>query len=1009
MNKLPPIVKRQIPDPLLNAGWKIFNRGQYKFIDFIRNAYTARFSDKRGTYWTILKKINGHNSFQTLCSCNTYMMNMNCPHVAALFFIIYAKSENSLHVENTLYKKYEQSIWVNIAKLCYDHWQEDKLNIESRALKNGDSSPKIIMTGVDDDGNKIFEFILPEPYFERLMLKFRWQFFENIGEEKFPWSNYGDDFEYLAPDKTELEIRMNMSGYKSWQQKFEESYWFDFSKAWFLGYEHQGYSVDYSLKTKTLKIFSGENNFAFFISKNQIPSILSKLAQNEAIRDTLNIHQDKVELNYSLKISDNHDLAITPVFIVPNEDNPLYCSEEADLSPEIFGKYLYLKNRGFYQFERKIKYYDASIFKLEQVTIPNDEIPKLILDYKKYIDKDEFFYISPSLKNRDIAETIKNVELSVNNIEDDWLYLSVNYRIAKETLSLYDIYQAMRAGKRYLIGKKSWIDLHSSGFNWLQSMIKDGGAFFELGDGKSISLKLNKMNFLKIHAHFPQKGGLKTVSGLEEKVDRLKNLKSSVKCPSLNNRKYDLREYQKNGYEWLWFLYENSLSGLLCDDMGLGKTYQSLALIDGITMFINKSVNFLVVCPTSVLPHWYEKLKQLKKKVHIHLHYGSNRDLGNIKKEKYSVILTSYGILRNDFNILSELDFELAIFDEIQTAKNKASLTNAALNQLRAKVKIGLTGTPIENSLTELKALMDITLPDYLGSDNNFRMNYINHIERNRNKEKLEELHRIIKPFVLRRTKAQVLQELPPKTEEVRKCELSPYQIKMYQDVINTRAQVLIAELLNKRGNIPYIHIFSVLSYLKQICNHPSQLEKNCTDYTKYKSGKWDLFCELLEESLGSGFKVVVFSQYLNMLGLIEAYLKDNDIQFATIKGSTRNRKEMIDQFNTNPDCRVFTGSLKASGYGIDLIGGSVVIHYDRWWNAAREDQATDRVHRIGQTRGVQVFKLVAEGTLEEKIDRLITKKKKLMDELIREDDANMVKSFTRDEMIDLLSFEAVD
>jgi SNF2 family DNA or RNA helicase len=216
---------------------------------------------------------------------------------------------------------------------------------------------------------------------------------------------------------------------------------------------------------------------------------------------------------------------------------------------------------------------------------------------------------------------------------------------------------------------------------------------------------------------------------------------------------------------------------------------------------------------------------------------------------------------------------------------------------------------------------------------------------------------------------------------------------------------MLLAQLYNKSGNVPYIHIFAVLSYLKQICNHPAQLEDRCIDYNKYQSGKWDLFCELLDESLNSGFKVVVFSQYLNMLALIESYLKDNQVEFATIKGSTRNRREMIERFNTDPDCKVFTGSLRASGFGIDLIGGSVVIHYDRWWNAAREDQATDRVHRIGQTRGVQVFKLVTEGTLEEKIDRLIKRKKQLMDDLVKEDDAKILKSFTRDELIDLLTF----
>jgi len=1006
MNSLPTRVTRQIPAAFLNAGRKIYSEGNYDYLDFIRNAYTCHFADKRGSYWTSVRKITEGNTFITNCTCQSFLINLNCPHVAALFFIIYGSGEHASDVEKTLYKNFEGSIWLNIARLCYEHWQEDKLTIACETKPNQGTNHDIILSGAEPGGQPIFSFKVTASYRERLLLKYRYQFFDSIGDDVFPWGEVQDDLEFVSADKSELEIRMNMSGYKSWQQKFEESYWYDFAKAWYLSFERQGYSVVYSEQELLLKIFSGDDDFMFLIPHRQIPSIISKLAQNEAIRDTLNISHETLLLNYSLEINDEHDLVITPVFIFPNATSPLFCRAGDDVKPVLFGKYVYLPNRGFYPHERAIKYFDAKLFSLDEVRVPNDSIPNLINDYKKYFDKDEFYYVSPSLKNKDVDLAIKNIEIVVDHIQDDWLYLSLNYRLAHESVSLYDIYQALRTKKRFIIGKNSWIDLQSSGIEWINTMIDHGGAFFELSDNNSVRLRLNKMNFLKLRSKLPAKSRLSTLAEYTEQIDRLKNLKSSVNCPSVANRKYDLREYQKNGYEWLWFLYENGLSGLLCDDMGLGKTYQSLALIDGVTMIVKKTTNFLVVCPTSVLPHWHDKLFQLKKKVHVHLYYGGDRELDNIDAEKYSVILTSYGILRNDFTILSKLPFEVAIFDEIQTAKNKASLTNAAINQLQARVKIGLTGTPIENSLNELKALMDIILPSYLGSDAGFRSHYVVPIERNQDKERLEELQRIIQPFVLRRTKVQVLQELPPKTEEVRKCQLSAHQVKLYHDVINSRAQSLIAQLLNNQINVPYIHIFSVLSSLKQICNHPSQLEDGCIDYTKYQSGKWDLFCELLDESLGSGFKVVVFSQYLNMLGLIEAYLKDNQIQFATIKGSTRNRKEMIDEFNNNPKCQVFTGSLKAAGYGINLIGGSVVIHYDRWWNAAREDQATDRVHRIGQTRGVQVFKLVTEGTLEEKIERLISRKKTLMDELIREDDADMVKSFTREEMVDLLSFD---
>ncbi len=1004
MNKLPTIVKKQFPNEFLSAGWKIFKEKNYQHFDLIRNSYTVQFNDKRGLYWAILRKKPDVYSFQTSCSCNTYLRHMSCPHLAALFFIIYSKNQDSPNIEDTLSKYYDQSIWNNLAKLCYEHWGEDRLNIEV-SIKNSTSIPEIKISGRDNSNEEIFEFILPKQYAGRLIQKYRWQIFADFGNDDFPFNIEDQTLEYLSPEKSDLEIRMNVAGYKSWLQKFEESYWFDFSKAWFFGFDDIGYSVAYSEKIQRLKIFSADDRFTFYIQKPQIANILNKLAQNHAIRDTLNISHKVAILNYSLTVTSDHDLKVTPVLILPDEEKPCFLNKDSDVKLTIFGKYVYISDKGFFPFERQIKYYDSSIFGLEEVSIPNDEIPRIIREYKRFIDVGEFYHVSASLKNRDFVKNIKSIELFVDSIQDDWLYLSVKYRIGNDILSLYEIYQTLRSGKRYLIGKNHWIDLFSSDFVWLQKLIESQAIEFDKFGDRQACLKINKTNFIKINAHLPHKGKVTTHKSLTSKLEQFINFKPITEAPTLNGRKYRLREYQKNGYEWFWFLYENNLSGLLCDDMGLGKTYQSLALIDGVTLSQDRPLKFLIVSPTSVLPHWHEKLTQLKKKVKIHLYYGSERNLKNIKKEKYSVVLTSYGILRNDLDILAEVPFELAIFDEIQTAKNKASLTNAALNQLKSKVRIGLTGTPIENNLNELKALFDIISPDYLDSDHKFRKNYINPIERVGNKAKLEELQKIIRPFMLRRTKNQVLQELPPKIEEIRKCELSSEQVKLYQDVINTRAQTLIAQLYRKTENIPYIHIFAVLNYLKQICNHPSQMEEGCRDYNKYQSGKWDLFCELLEESLNSGFKVVVFSQYLNMLALIEAYLIDNNIEFATIKGSTRNRKEMIARFNTNPKCRVFTGSLRASGFGIDLIGGSVVIHYDRWWNAAREDQATDRVHRIGQTRGVQVFKLVTEGTLEEKIDRLIRKKKKLMDDLVKEDDANIIKSFSREDLIELLTF----
>jgi SNF2 family DNA or RNA helicase len=223
--------------------------------------------------------------------------------------------------------------------------------------------------------------------------------------------------------------------------------------------------------------------------------------------------------------------------------------------------------------------------------------------------------------------------------------------------------------------------------------------------------------------------------------------------------------------------------------------------------------------------------------------------------------------------------------------------------------------------------------------------------------------------------------------------------------VVENQGRTLVQILKDPDQNVPYMHVFAVLNYLKQICNHPSLFEGEFKDYGKYSSGKWDLFVELLGESLGSGQKVVVFSQYLKMLELIESYLKDKGIEFATIRGHIRNRAEAFRRFNHDPNCMVFSASLRAAGLGIDLAGGSVVIHYDRWWNTALEDQATDRVLRIGQRLCAQVFKLVTRNTLEEKIDMIIARKLRLMDSVVKQDNMTPLKHFSREDLNELMSF----
>lgn len=464
--------------------------------------------------------------------------------------------------------------------------------------------------------------------------------------------------------------------------------------------------------------------------------------------------------------------------------------------------------------------------------------------------------------------------------------------------------------------------------------------------------------------------------------------------PALPHFKASLRPYQLKGLEWLWGLYQKGLSALLCDDMGLGKTYQAIAFLAA----VGKG-RFLILAPTSVIYHWLDKLKTCLPDKRISLYHGLDRNFD----EKADVIITSYGVARSDRERLKRCSFEVIIFDEVQMAKNRASLTWISLAALKSRFRLGLTGTPIENNLKELKSLFDLVLPGFFASSHRFREQFIVPIEVHNDAACKELLQRLISPFILRRKKQDCLTELPGKTEDVVWCTLSEEQKSLYQQLLQER-QATIAELRSPDGPFSYITLLALLIQLKKICNHPALFLKD-PDWQAHTSAKWELFVDLLQEALSGGQKVVVFSHYLGMLDIIESYLREQGIGFASLRGSTLNRHDHIMRFQTDDNCRVFVASLQAGGLGIDLTAAATVIHYDRWWNAARENQATDRVHRMGQKLPVQVFKLATLATVEENIDKLISKKARLLEDIIALDGHTDFKKLTHEDWLEILSF----
>lgn len=596
-----------------------------------------------------------------------------------------------------------------------------------------------------------------------------------------------------------------------------------------------------------------------------------------------------------------------------------------------------------------------------------------------------------------------SMELVPDESAGSRLSLSIRYRFGDDEVTLYELLRAKKSGQPYYQTASGWIDLNAPALRGLASLLrrKDLAEAVLADSPNDCHVELSSGELLRLSASAAKPIHVEGSSERADFLQRFLQLRPAEALVLPTGLKSELRHYQKLGVEWLKFLYDNRLGGLLCDDMGLGKTHQAMALMVLIREQLGITAPFLVVSPRTVISHWRNKLRDHAPVLRAVQHHGPQRDLSQALSEG-DVLLTSYGVLRNDIEKLKAFEWGLVVFDEVQQIKNRQTQGYQAAAAIKSWIKIGLTGTPIENSLSELKGLFDLVLPGYLGSEDDFRDRYSG-ADDGAASWHLQSLRRLTSPFVLRRVKTAVLDELPPKIEDVRTCTLSGEQLRLYRHTINTKGVALVQKLRTKAEPLPYIHIFALLNMLKQICDHPALALNQIERYREYDSGKWDLFAELLGESLDSGQKVVVFTQYLGMIAIMQRHLDDLGVSYVTLTGSSRKRGDIVDRFNNDPESRVFLGSLKAGGTGIDLVGGSVVIHYDRWWNAAREDQATDRLYRIGQKRVVQVFKLVTEDTLEERIALIIDEKRRLMTSVVQEDDPRLNKIFSPEELIELL------
>ena len=448
---------------------------------------------------------------------------------------------------------------------------------------------------------------------------------------------------------------------------------------------------------------------------------------------------------------------------------------------------------------------------------------------------------------------------------------------------------------------------------------------------------------------------------------------AKLTCPPLGDLEALLRPYQKQGVAWLQFLRENGFGGILADEMGLGKTLQTLAHLRG-----TQSKPHLIVCPTSLVFNWVAEAKKFTPELKVLALHGPDRHAKFQQMAEQDIVITSYALIRRDADRYRELEFDTVVLDEAQHIKNRQTQNAQAVKAVRAKHRLVLTGTPLENSVLDLWSIFDFLMPGYLGTAKDFRERYELPIAKERNTEAQSRLARRLRPFMLRRLKQEVATDLPAKIEQVSFCELTPDQRGVYQQVIEaSRKEVLEAVGAQGVAKSRMVALTALLR-LRQVCCDLRllKLENVKPDSA---SGKLDLFGELLEEIVDGGHRVLVFSQFVGMLTLLKERLAAEEIEFCYLDGSTTNRAAVVDQFQRDQTIPVFLISLKAGGVGLNLTGADTVIHFDPWWNPAVEDQATDRAHRIGQSRVVTSYKLIARDTVEEKILLLQNRKREVI------------------------------
>ena len=623
-------------------------------------------------------------------------------------------------------------------------------------------------------------------------------------------------------------------------------------------------------------------------------------------------------------------------------------------------------------------------------------------DIEKYINKIEVFATDEFKRKQLIVPKITSIGVKIENnlLKVDLTQFNFDKSEIKEIMKDY-----MMKKSFHRLKNGDFIDLSNNNLDVLQELVNGTDIDYEELKSDSISLPVFRGMYLdkifkKNEIRIKQDENFKTL------VDDVKDKRINEKFELPKNLNASLREYQKLGFDWVKTLDAYGLGGILADDMGLGKTLQMLSVIldyfENISDEDNK-LPVLVVCPSSLSLNWLEESKKftptLKSIVISGDQESRNAMINNIND--YNLVITSYDLLKRDLDLYKEKDylFRYIIADEAQYIKNNLTKNAKAIKEIRAVSRFALTGTPIENSLSELWSIFDFIMPGYLFSYNKFKNSYEVPIIKDGDTQSMNKLKMMIEPFILRRVKEKVLSELPDKTITVLNNEMNDEQKKIYLSFVESARKEISAEIEEKGINNSQIKILALLMRLRQICCHPGLFLQNY----KGESSKLNQCIEIIVDAIKGGHKILLFSGYSSMFEYIEDELNKHGIRFMKLVGQTKvdTRMDLVNKFNEDDDIKVFLISLKAGGTGLNLISADMVIHYDPWWNLSAENQATDRTYRIGQKRNVQVYKLITKNSIEEKIYNLQEKKAKLANDMLSTNEVFLNK-LSKDEIMNL-------